>query len=266
MSIGVGDQARSAGRALIRTFKDVYEFLGITIMTSLAWFVLLALAAWGLSLVKRLPLLAVPAGILLLIVLGPVTAAASSVMNKVVHRNEVGFADFISALRKYFGRGLGLVSVQGLIFAVIVSDFLFFLRFPSQFVRIASGLWVYAFLFAAAMTSFEFPLLVEQDIGILGVLKKSALLVLDNPVYSLFILVYGILITAISIVIPPAAALLFIGALGLLQNRALLQLLEKYGLWSEKRKYDFIMDDSEEEAERGDQVTGGVSGNGVSDE
>ena len=165
---------------------------------------------------------------LTLITLGPATAAVHAMMAKILAKEEVLVREFFQHFTGFFGRSIGLVLLNGLIIAILVSDFIFTINHPNNVVRALSGIWVYFFIFWALMSNYIFPFLVNQNIGVFLTMKRAALLALDNAIVTIVLTISVVLVAGLSIVLAAAVLLLMMGMIAFLQNIAYLELMQKY--------------------------------------
>lgn len=219
---------RQCWQVIAQSFKAAYDRIGIVMLTNLLWF---AVGFGPLLIVMYVPL--PPAvtylGILLTVLtLGGAAAAVNYVMARIVDKEEVEIRDFKAGLQKFFWRGAALAVIALLGAVVLFVDLAFSITHSNRFVQMASGIWIWAIIFWYAVQQFVFPFLVQQDIGIRKVLKRSALLVLDNPLGSAFMVVISLVVLALCIVLAAPILLFVTCLLALLQNFAFKQLMLKY--------------------------------------
>ena len=199
----------SAGRVVRKFFWDSYDNLGIIILGNLLWF--------GLC----LPLVTAPAS----------TAALLSLTSRIVTGKRASVRDFWDGFRKYFLRSLSLGMICLLLLAMLISN-LFLYQHLGRAGRVvvaflgAVNLWVFLFFFLVEM--YSLPLMVEQDIGLRKSLKRSALLALDNPFFTIAIFIQVLAIFFLSVLSGIGVILLMMGLISLLLSRALQELFAKY--------------------------------------
>lgn len=199
----------SVSRVLRKFFWDSYDNLGIIILGNLLWFSLC------------LPIVTAPAS----------TAALFSLTNRVSLGKGASLRDFWEGFRKYFLRGLSLGLIYLLLLVVLIID-LFLYRQQPQTARVAIAflgavnLWIF-FLFSL-LGMYSLPLMVEQDIGLIKSLKRSALLALDNPFFSIVISIQIMAIFFLSLLSGVGVILLMMSLVSLLLSRSLRELFSKY--------------------------------------
>ncbi|MEW5866379.1 MAG: hypothetical protein AB1774_05900 [Bacillota bacterium] len=232
---GPKDEVLRAGAVVRGSLADAYGYLGTVVLLSLAWFAWLACAAFVLSFFIRSFVAMVP---VVLVVAAPPAGAAFHVTGLILNGRDAVARDFVIGLRKFFLRSLGVMAAHVGVLGVVVVDIVWFLTRPGMAVKVIGGLWLYALLFLAMMTPYYFPIMVQQDAGLRKILKRAALLVLANPLYSLVILVFEVAITALCVFLAPAFSLLYMGVIAFAGNRATRMLFEKYGVLSDNEEHD----------------------------
>ncbi len=168
----------------------VYDHLGLLIVLNLIWLVLLV------------PVVTAPAA----------TAALFDVARRLARRETVSAATYFRSFRRLFPSALilGLFSAFTAFVLWIAVDFYSHLggamRYPGF---LLAALLVWLGVFVALMHAHLFPVLVHGDRRLPVVLKKSALLTLDNLAFSLGILVQTAALAALCVV--TGAGLVLIG-------------------------------------------------------
>lgn len=199
--------------------------------TSALWFFigfLPLLVATTFSTYIKNPIVVAVALALTLITLGPATAAVHAMISRILAKEDVLVREFFQHFTQFFGRSVGLVLLNGLIIAILVSDFVFTINYPNNVVRALSGIWVYFFIFWALMSNYIFPFLVNQDIGVFLTMKRAALLALDNAIVTIMLTISVVLVAGLSIVLAAPVLLLMMGMIAFLQNIAYLEVMQKY--------------------------------------
>jgi hypothetical protein len=226
-------------RALYRAARDSYDHLWAVVAASVTWVALAATLAFGvLEVVRRVAsggALALWLALALWVlvssaVLGPLTGGLFRYARNAAASAEPEMLDLIWGYRSRLRTCLGLWATQWLVTLVLAADALFFLtrgRLPLTALGVVFG---YLLLYWASTLLYQWPMLAEQELGVLPVVKKSALLVLDNLPATLVLggacLVLGVICWAF--VLP--AAILWPGVTAFIQTRGLRELLPRYGL------------------------------------
>ncbi|HRR92072.1 MAG TPA: DUF624 domain-containing protein [bacterium] len=208
-------------------FVDIYDNLGWVLFVSAIWFAfavpfLFAILPGELSIILRILLGA------LVIFLGPATAGAYYLANKLIKRESIEWRDFFFAFKKYFWRAEALMMIFILAIVVIIIDFTFYSQIQNTIVKVLSIFWLYILIFLGVMQTYMFPLLIEQDTGIKKVIVRSFLLSIDNIGVSLVIFLIVTGLSVVCIITGVGALLLLMGVKSFFDTRTFLNVMEKY--------------------------------------
>lgn len=227
-----GESIAQGGRIAARAFRHVYDYLGMTMAMSSAWF-LIGLLPTGLSFLVMLQVPAINSFLIFALfavaLLGPLTAAMYKLTSSVVQGDYVAFRDFFTAFRRHYKRAAGLAAALLALLAILVIDLQFFMSSKIPWMQYLSVLWIYFIIFWALMAQFAYAVLVRQERSVLQTLKVSALLALDNIVASLIVAIVGALVVAISFWMRVPLMLFLGGTLAFLHCTAFDVLVQKYG-------------------------------------
>lgn len=215
---------------IVKSLKTGYEHLGSVILINVIWFFiwLSPLFLISLFLIENLALFII-GFILSLTLFGPATGGAYALIKQIIEGTYRSISEYKKVFLKYFWRSLFLVLVCGLMLLFILLNIFVCIESSVFLFRFIGGIWLYVLLFWFIMMQYVFPLLVQQNIGILTIIKRAALLALDNILLSLIILLAGLLITFISVAFVVPFVILWLSLLGLMQHYAFVQVLAKYG-------------------------------------
>ncbi len=208
-------------------FIDIYDNLGWVLFISAIWFgfavpVVFAVLPGSLHIIFRLFL-----GIFV-IFLGPATAGAYYLANRLIRRESVEWRDYFSAFKKFFWRSEALILIYLLAIAIVVVDFMFYSQIQNIIIRVLSIFWLYLLLFLGILQTYMFPLLIEQDTGIKKVIIRSFLLSIDNIGVSLVMFIVVIALCAVCILTGVGALLLLMGVKSFFDTKTFLTVMEKY--------------------------------------
>jgi len=232
-------------------YSELFPFAGMNLL----WFVFslpvwgivtLALAAGG-SIFPGLTIFAQPTslGIYLfwfillfsLIAPNPASAGICYYANQVTHHRLVEFGLFWTGLRLFLRKSLLLFAISLLGLMLVLFNLTFYLSVPNDYVRLISVLFLYFLYFWLSMQFYLLPLLIEYPTRSLWVLLKNAALVaLDNPGYTLILFILLTIWSLLCLVLTPLIPLASAAVVSAVQNRALLNRLEKYGLYKEEQE------------------------------
>lgn len=208
-------------------FIDIYDNLGWVLFVSAIWFGF-AVPFMFAILPGQLPIfLRVLLGTSV-IFLGPATAGAYYLANRLIKRESIEWRDYFFAFKKYFWRAEALIIIFILAIVVIVVDFMFYSQIQNIAIRILSILWLYILIFLGVMQTYMFPLLIEQDTGIKKVIVRSFLLSIDNIGVSLVIFLVVVALSAVCIITGVGALLLLMGIKSFFDTKTFLSVMEKY--------------------------------------
>lgn len=221
---------KQAGSVIVQSLKSTYEYIGTVMLANILWFFVGFFPVLVVSLLQiENPILFVLGLALTLITIGPATSGVHYIIHKLIIREEVAVLnDFKLGFRKFFTRSLALVILGLGVFVILVADLAFSVQHTNTIIRMLSGVWVYFMVFWFVMLQFLFPFLVQQDAGLKMIIKRAALITIDNVFASVIIAIAVILIMVISIVLAAPILLFFMGIVAFVQNYALIGLMAKY--------------------------------------
>jgi uncharacterized membrane protein YesL len=227
-------------RTIRKSFVDAWLYLAAFVAANVIWVIFFGLPASALGRLAANPGL-------LACVLGVTVASVSAgnailfhVTNGIAH-GEIAPRDFIAAVTEFFLRSLLLTVFLTVILAVGAFNVYFYFRIVSgPGWRVVGIVWGYIILMFAIAMLYCYPLLVEQRCGLFRAIKRSILLFLDNPGYTLGV-AGALALWTIAVLVPILAALPVViglsalvlcfvqaGFVALVANNALLELLRKY--------------------------------------
>mgnify|MGYP006274314617 CR=1 FL=1 len=216
-----------------RSFRQFYDHIFKLGGVSLLWFLIVAPLSYvgvvGLFLKMPIPFL------INLVFVGPLTIGAFYMTNLVIKRREVTIKAFFKGFsdKKYFLKGMFSYWLSLFIAIVLGFDLIFFMNMTGVF-KYITGLWIYLIIFFVVSQFYFWSLLVETEDGIFKSFKKSLLLVLDNPLYSLVLFLAFLLIMVVGVVtVGVGLAITLIGITSIMANNATYNLLVKYDLREE---------------------------------
>lgn len=187
-------------RALSRSFWSTYDSLGTLVIGNVLWLALTApfiglLFLAGLPIYRTMPYvfyLCAPA----VLFLSPASAGLAEMASRLIDTGDTTVATFWAGVRQHFFRALFLMSGAVLATMILSGSFLFYSRGVVESLgrvgnMTAAGLALWALVILAGTTCYWMPVAV----GVRGrkpqlwlVVRRSALLTLDNPAYTLGVL------------------------------------------------------------------------------
>jgi uncharacterized membrane protein YesL len=197
-----------AFRVMGRVIKATYEELFLVVGLSVAWWV----------------------GTLLLVTAPMTTAGVQNVTNRLANYKRSNFDFFWEGARRNIGRSVLLFLLLVLGPPLVWFSIMFY--FERQGWLVLFGVlmgWVLLILLAAGQ--YFFPLYFQQaEPNLKLVIRNGLLLAVRHPIYSLLMLLFQVLLIALSFVLVVPVMLLLPGMVALSQNFALVGLLQEMDL------------------------------------
>jgi len=191
-----------------RILKAAYEDLFLCVFMSIAWWI----------------------GLLPLVTIAPVTMATNCVANRIANYKRVDNSFFWEALRQHIGKGWLLMLIYLGIPAAIVFNIWFYAN-SQGYLRIIGVAWLWLLLLSFMISQYVFPLFWQQDDpSIKLALRNAAILALRHPLYSLLMLIFQVVLLALSVGLTLPLVLLWPALAALTGNFALTGLLQEMGL------------------------------------
>jgi uncharacterized membrane protein YesL len=228
------------GLAVRLGFRDTYDHLGMVLLISAGFVVAATLAVLGgqllgLVLFGGLPgylpalLSVLLAGMAWALVAGPLAGGIFHYCRNAANRQEPEIFDLSWGFRRAMGRSVALAFLQFLIAVLLVSNCYFYLSQRQAVLVVFGATFGYGLLFWLMMCLYQWPLMAEQEIRTRAVIRKSALLVLDNSFYTAGLALLVLALSAVLWMTMIGGALLWAGSLAMIATQATRELLRKYG-------------------------------------
>lgn len=217
-----------------RTLKAAYDDLFLCVFLSIAFWVgtlALPLIFGWLANMIGLPLtVVVPISALLMLPAAPVTAGIQRVANRIANYLRVDNSFFWEGTRQHIGRGFLLFAIS--LFVPLAIAFNIWFYFNSQgWFQLIGVAWMWLLLLWLLIGQYVFPLFWQQDTpDIKLALRNAALLAMRHPLYSLLMLLFQLVLLAISAALTLPLILLAPGLIALAGNFAMTGLLQEMGL------------------------------------
>jgi uncharacterized membrane protein YesL len=191
-----------------RTLKAVYDELFLCVFLSLMWWL----------------------GTILIVTAAPATVGLHQVANRIANYKRVDSSFFWESARMHIGRGWLLYAIN-LIIPVIIFTSIFFYLSTTGWLRIFGFICVWLFIFVLMISQYYFPLFWQQDEpDIRLILRNSVLLALQHPLYTFLMLLFQIILLALSTAITLPLILLAPALIAISANFALTGTLQEVGL------------------------------------
>jgi uncharacterized membrane protein YesL len=191
-----------------RTFKAAYDELFLCVFLSVAWWI----------------------GTILVVPAAPVTAGIHNVANRMANYKRVDNSFFWEGARTKIGRGwlLYLINLLAPLLMAVNAWFYFRLEGWPQMIGIV---FVWLFVIALMIGQFVFPFFWQQDQqDVKLALRNAAVLAMRNPLYTFLLLLFQILLLALSTAITLPLILLAPALVALAANFGMAGLLQEMGL------------------------------------
>ncbi len=234
-------------RTFVTALKLSYEHIGKVMLTNLIWFFagFAPFLAFSYLTFLQNDLIFIIAIIATFFTLGGATAGVQYRMNRVILGEDTPLVDMWEGFKRYFVKGASVMTMGLLGFLILVFNIWFSQNYPSTLFLILSGIWIWGIIFWLSMHQFVFPFLANQNIGVFQALKKSSLIVLDNPLTVLFMLVFSVIIVVLSLVLAAPLLIFMASFLALLQNCFYHELMVKYEVAEKDNTDDGEWEDKE---------------------
>ena len=191
--------------------KAAYEELFLCVFMSIAWWI----------------------GTILVIPAAPVTMGMHRVANRIANYKRVDNSFFWEAARSRsdFGRGWLLYLLHIMMPIAVIFNVWFYANSGATWMRIIGIAWVWILLLILLFLQYLFPLFWQQDEPNIRLsLRNAFLLALRYPLYSILILVFQVVLLAVSFVIMLPLILLTPAVMAITANVALVGILQDMDL------------------------------------
>lgn len=194
-----------AFRVMGRVFKATYDELFLVVGLSVAWWV----------------------GTLLVITAPMTTAGVQNVANRIANYKRSNFDFFWEGARSHIGRGV-LLYLLLLLTPPLISFSIWFYFDRQGWLMLFGVLMAWVLLLFLLGGQYFFPLYWQQDEPNLKlILRNGLLLAVRYPLYTLLMLLFQVLLVALSFTLVVPVVLLMPGMIALSQNFALVGLLQE---------------------------------------
>ena len=227
--------------ALRLGLRDTYDYLGAVLLISILYSVAVTLAAMGGQAVAAALFQALPAQLRFLLTVfcmvlgavlagGPLAAGIFRFARNAANRQEPELFDLRWGFRRELRRSLMLGAIQAFGGLVLAGNAFFYITLRQPVAIVLGALFLYGLAFWGLMLLYQWALLAEGEPRLRGILRKSALLALDNFGYSLFFGAVRLVFTVVSWGTMIVGALLWAGASAMITTQATRELLRRYDI------------------------------------
>lgn len=229
-------------RAFLVAWRALRSFLGeLTFLVgmSLLWF-----ATGGIMLIVALlvgwPLAAMGGPwwlvSLLLIPIGPATAALAVVARRCAANLRVTRMFYMDGLRGYWRPALGLSAVGMTVLGLLLMNISFYVTRPSGLMQVLTFIWGYVLLFWLSVQFYAYPVLVRMEKpSALGALRTAAFGALANPVFSIVLVLIAAALTVLTALTAVLFFLIWPALMLLLGEHSFRLFLERAGVKEEEQ-------------------------------
>lgn len=216
-------------KVIKETFIQFYEYLFKFIVLDLVWFLVIS-SPFFLAMLLPNPGLQIVLLAITILLFGPSFLSGLHNVRGVINKDDVSIKDFFKGIKTYFKRGLLAFLLMGGIYFLLFIDMYFFVSRTSNIVMqfISIFFFYLVILFSIVQIYFWGLLVIQGDIGIFTILKRSALITLDNALYSFLLFLFLFLLALIITVLGVGLPLLFLGLIGISIIIGTRNVLDKY--------------------------------------
>lgn len=236
-----GRRRASLWLALRLGFRDVYDYAGMVLVMSLGFAFLGGLGfiggqALGKALFGGVPgaggpvLAALLAIVGLAVVGGPLAGGLFHYARNAAGRQEPEIFDLRWGFTRAVRPCLGLAAMQAAAVTVLMANLIFYARVGGWVGPVLFSVFLYLSAFWGLTTLYQWPLLLEQQVGAWQAVRRSVLLVLDNLAFSLGLGLVVLVLSVLSWLTAVGGVLVWAGGLAILLTQATRELLRKYAL------------------------------------
>lgn len=238
----IGSELGRVWRSIAQAVKNFYDYLGLSVLISAFWYALAFLPVRYFIELTRVvfdqqeapvvtgALLIAGFTVLLVAVLwaAPVTAAAYRAVYALMNRDGFYIRDLFRWIGTFYVKAVVTSALAILLLLVLLSNVWFYSQHPNAILRWLTILFAYVLAFWVMGAQYLFPFIVQQDVGVLKTLKRTALVALDNVIVSFLLALIGLLLFVFSVIPLVPMVLIFMGLTAALHNFALIEILKKY--------------------------------------
>lgn len=244
----LGHEFGRAGRAISQAGRLYYDYLALSILVSVYWYVFAFLPVTYLVILPEpairdllasetvavpvrlifMVLSYLPAALIAVLLAAPVTAVANWAMHALIQRDGFYPRELFTQIPRFYKKTVATAGVAIVIILVLAVDFVIVLFSASAILKWLSVLFGYFLVFVVLSMQYLFPFIVQQTVSVWKTLQRAALVALDNVIVSLLLALVGAILFWLSFRIMIPMVLIFMGYLAALHNYALIEILKKY--------------------------------------
>ncbi len=218
-----GRSVADAFRITWQSLKDLWDEFVLLIMLNVIWSlsILLMIAPlflWGAS----NPILALALSFVLFWPLPIISGALCFVTNQIAREKAVGWGMFVTGLRRYWAKSLGVAVINLIVIALIASNIQFYgFILQGTWTNFALSIWLIIGLYWLITQIYWFPMILElESEKVLEALRNALVLVIISPAFSVTAAIILTALTILCIVLTVPLPLFMTVLLLLISNRA----------------------------------------------
>jgi uncharacterized membrane protein YesL len=167
--------------------------------------------------------------VLLIILPSPAAAGVHYYANRKVNDEHVEFSLVLEGLRAYWWKSLLLFLISLAATAVLVGNIVFYLSQQNDYLRVVAMFFLWVLFLWLVTQMYLLPLLMEQASKSIRLIYRNAfVLALSSPGVSLVLFVLVVVVMLLGLAFLPIIALLVGSLIALMEQRAVVTLLERY--------------------------------------
>jgi len=217
-----------AFKLILNALKAAWDHAAALVILNMAWFCLILAPMFLDALIKGPTVMNLICTGVSILLFGPVSAATHCMIARILSDGEVSVREFFEALKRFFWRSELLFIGWLVVLLVLAWAFTGSGIQDTILMRIVNGICLYLVLVWFLVFQYLFPFLVQQDINVRLVLKRSTILMFDNLLVSLMLLLLSGVLTFAAIMLVIPMVILWFTVIGLMQNYVTVELLKKY--------------------------------------
>lgn len=241
----------SLGRALKKGLSDAWDHLGLVIAASLAWSIAILIPmAIGWEVQGKLhdtwPW-AIVCGILGGVLIStPLLAGVFKMAYNTVYHEDPALNDILDGARELLTAGYSVIGINILVIVVLLTNAAFFFGIFGPLKEnigfyLIGALFLYLFVLWRMMSLYHLPALaaqkpLKQRPGAIAAIKKSFILTMHNPVFTIELFAITIGISVLCIVSMVGMLILYMGVISIILTHALRELFARYGIVEEPQE------------------------------
>jgi energy-converting hydrogenase Eha subunit C len=207
------------GFVLKKTFFDMYDNLIAIALLNVGYILVMAFCFYLPWALRSLPLLAFVVLFIGFVLMFAYTGGVSGITREISDYRRPGLRLFAAHLRASLPSSLGLAVLNLLVLFLFRVAFPFYGGMDSLIGQIAFSLLVWFLIAWALAFQYAFPIQSRLDKNLKKILKKMFLLLLDNPLFTLALVLSNVLFFLLSmltaLLLPGIATLLLLGNVAL---------------------------------------------------